>query len=879
MRVPRAKITAPRLPNWFVSRQRLLSELDASPGGAVTLVCAPPGFGKSLLVTDWAVRASEIASVWVTVDRHDDTRRLWASILAALRLCPVVPGESQLHRLQEPPGHGHQDFLADLADALATLPVSVRLVLDNLEEISDPEVMHVVHQLVRTLPEVARVVLCTRRDPPLALSRLRLEGRLCELRADQLRLTLAETTAVLTASGQGVSPAEAALLHERTGGWVAGLRLAAASLSGAVDRQRFLARFGEDEHPVADYLTDEVLAKLPADARDLLSMVSICDPVPAELAAELSGRPDAARILNSLERDFGLVARGQSRSDYQIQVLLRAYLRADLARRTPAMVSRLSATSAAWWAERDRPVEAVRHAQNGASRTLLTTLLRRFAVPLLLKGEHACLSDALATLGDAANADPLLVAVSAADRARTDRLDDRLDGQLEGRNGQRRACWFLPGATELAALTVAANQRAVVNPSKRHAAELALDGLAVHRHSTNAAGGDALAGLSALARAADRLHHRGDRDSAYQNIHAALEVARAHDYEYLEMQCEVLLAAVAMVDGDHQAMSEPAERALAVAAARGWQHTVWSGVASVALGYAALLRAEPEDAGQLLGGGIADGPHPDVESGLRIVHGAAAFDLGKQVTGLREMQHARAAIADRDLAPAQAAMIALLEAQAAVAAGHLAAARTVRSWLTGRVGQCGETLLMRAWEELHAERTAEARAILRPVLDSSSPPLLPYAIVDARLLAARLDLLAGDRPAARRQLRRALADAAPLGLLRPFVLAGHEVHELLLHQLGSFGAAEAVAQNALAAVRRLEHAAMGRVLSEREIAVLSLLPTLLSLEKIADKLGISINTVKSHTRAIYAKLGVSARRAAVVTAYERGLLHTGRVRT
>jgi LuxR family maltose regulon positive regulatory protein len=875
MRVPRAKITAPRLPSWFVSRQRLLSELDSSPGGAVTLVSAPPGFGKSLLLADWAVRSSEITSIWVTVDRHDDAGRLWASILAALRRCPVVPSENQLHQLQEPSGAGSQEFLADLADALATLPVSVRLVLDNLEEISDPEVMHVVHQLVRTLPEVARVVLCARRDPPLTLSRLRLEGRLCELRAEQLRLTLAETDEVLTASGQAVSPPEAALLHQRTGGWVAGLRLAATSLSGAVDRDMFLTHFGEDEHPVADYLNDEVLAKLPAETRDLLSLVSICDPVPAELAAELSGRPDAAKILNGLERDFGLIARGPTRSDYQIQVLLRAYLRADLARRMPAMVSRLSATSAVWWAARDRPVEALRHAQDGASRTLLTTLLRRFAVPLLLEGEHACLRDAFDALGDAASADPLLVAVSAAARART----DRLDGQLDGRNGQRRACWFLPGASELAALTVAANQRALLNAPKPHTAELGPVRLAVHQHSDNAAAGDALAGLSAVARAADRLHHRADRDSACQNIHNSLEIARAHGYDYLAMQCEALLAVVAMIDGDHQAMSKPAERALADAAARDWRHTVWCGAAGLALGYAALLRAEPTDAGQLLARAIADDPPPDVESGLRIVHGAAAFDLGKQVTGLREMQHARAAIADRDLAPAEAAMIALLEAQAAVAAGHLAAARTVRSWLTGRVGQCGETLLMRAWEELHAERTAEARALLRPVLDNSSPPLLAYVTVDARLLAARLDLLAGDRPAARRQLRRALAAAAPLGLLRPFVLAGHEVHELLLHQLGSFGVAEAIARDALAAVRRLEHASMERVLSEREIAVLSLLPTLLSLEKIADRLGISINTVKSHTRAIYAKLGVSARRAAVVTAYERGLLHTGRVRS
>jgi LuxR family maltose regulon positive regulatory protein len=152
------------------------------------------------------------------------------------------------------------------------------------------------------------------------------------------------------------------------------------------------------------------------------------------------------------------------------------------------------------------------------------------------------------------------------------------------------------------------------------------------------------------------------------------------------------------------------------------------------------------------------------------------------------------------------------------------------------------------------------------------PPLLPHSVVEAHLVQAQLDLSAGDRASARRALRRALTVAAPLGVLRPFVLAGPALHELLVHQVGSFGDAEPIAEAALGVLQRRRDASGDTVLSARETGVLSLLPTLLSLDEIAEELGISINTVKSHTRTIYAKLGVSTRRSAVVAAHERGLL-------
>jgi LuxR family maltose regulon positive regulatory protein len=224
----------------------------------------------------------------------------------------------------------------------------------------------------------------------------------------------------------------------------------------------------------------------------------------------------------------------------------------------------------------------------------------------------------------------------------------------------------------------------------------------------------------------------------------------------------------------------------------------------------------------------------------------------------------------------QAASAAVLEFHAALQLGHTTAARTVYGWLAERTHNTtgaashAELLLMRAWAESAAGRHEHARAVLRPVLDGSCSALLPHTLVDAWLLETTLAMAADERPAARRALQSALALAQPLDALRPFTHAGPGVRELLVHQLGSFGTTETFAQQALAAGAPAEN--RHTTLSERELTVLGLLPSMLSLDEIATDLTVSVNTVKSHVRSIYTKLGVSSRRTAVLSAHETGLL-------
>src|SRR4051794_39387598 len=268
--VPRSKTTPPVPPPEFVARPALSDILQRGLGRPVTLVCAPPGYGKTLVLADW-VRHSEVPTAWLALDEEDDDpRRLWGGVLAALRSCPAVPPSSRLCRLAPSRTAVGLDFLDDLLDGLDTLPVPVQLVLDGTHHLRAPDVRHGLQALARAAPSGLRLVLAGRVDPALPVARLRLEERLCELRAEQLRFSPDEAAALLARCGLRLTPPQAALLHARTGGWPTGLRLAALELRGHADPDAFLAAFTGDAQQVAEYLVGEVLSRIPEDERELL---------------------------------------------------------------------------------------------------------------------------------------------------------------------------------------------------------------------------------------------------------------------------------------------------------------------------------------------------------------------------------------------------------------------------------------------------------------------------------------------------------------------------------------------------------------------------------------------------------------------------------
>ena len=382
MHFGRTQITPPSIPPGLVARPALLEALDRGDDRALTLVCAPPGYGKSLLLAHWVRERADTPTAWVNLEPDDnDPRRLWGAVLTALRACPGVPEDSRLHRLVVSRASVELEFLADLVEALDALPVRIRLVLDDAHSLVSPESLRGLQLVMRSPRPQLRLVLATRRDPGLPVARMRLEEQLCELRAQQLQFSAEESALLLERQGIRLAARHRAELQERTGGWPAGLQFAALRLRGHPDPGSFITSFSGDERPVADYLVWEVLEHIREDERDMLLATSICDPLPSRLAVELSGREDAAEQLDRLEHDTGLVvAIDPQRATYRVQQLLRSYLVTELIRSGPDRVAALHRRAAVWNSAAGRAQAALHHAAQAADRTLMTDLLHRWAV-------------------------------------------------------------------------------------------------------------------------------------------------------------------------------------------------------------------------------------------------------------------------------------------------------------------------------------------------------------------------------------------------------------------------------------------------------------------------------------------------------------------
>jgi LuxR family maltose regulon positive regulatory protein len=282
----------------IVVRPRLFGRL-AGPT-RVTIVSGHAGSGKTVLLQSWISQADMAGSVaWVTVKLGErDPQRFWQSVLGALR--ETAAGSALVQPLTAAPDLDGWAILERLLRDLAPLMDQTVLVIDDVHELDPAEVLRQLELLIMRAPPQLRFILATRHDVPLRLHRLRLEGQLAEIRAADLRFTLAEARELFEAAG--VTAPEHAQLAERTEGWAAGLRLAALSLASHPDPERFVAGFSGSERTVAEYLTAEVLDQQSPQVRRLLLRTSVLEGVNGKLADLLTGDEGGERVLQDLEQ-------------------------------------------------------------------------------------------------------------------------------------------------------------------------------------------------------------------------------------------------------------------------------------------------------------------------------------------------------------------------------------------------------------------------------------------------------------------------------------------------------------------------------------------------------------------------------------------------
>jgi LuxR family maltose regulon positive regulatory protein len=375
---------APRL----IDRGDLVAALNRAAAKKVTVISAPAGSGKTSLLRAWAGGPGQRHRLAVVqVQRgQQDAQQFWLALLSAVRAASGTISSA------EPPV-ATPDFNAPamvdrVVSELADAGGGVTLVLDDLHELNSPEAPAQLTRLLTNLPPQVHVILTTRHDVPLRLHRLRLAGELAEIRAADLRFTERETRELLAASGIMLSEAGAALLHQRTEGWAAGVRLAALSLAGHPDPERFVAEFSGSDRTVAEYLVAEMLDRQPPGVQDLLLRTSLLDRVNGELADLLTGRPGSERILLALEdANAFVVSLDGDRTWFRYHHLFADLLRLELRRRLPEEVPALHRRAAGWFTVQGQVAEAIRHTQAAGDWADAARLLADHSFSLTLDGQ------------------------------------------------------------------------------------------------------------------------------------------------------------------------------------------------------------------------------------------------------------------------------------------------------------------------------------------------------------------------------------------------------------------------------------------------------------------------------------------------------------
>lgn len=848
-------------------RDRLVDVLRLEPA-PVTLVLAPAGYGKTSLLASWAARSPSGTIAWVSLDRlDDDPRHLWSGLLAALRTTGRFPAASHLHDLLAPADEVDPGFVDELLREVASLGDPVSLVLDDVHVVQHPRAVASLELLVRRSPSNLRLVLSGRTEPPIGLPRLRLRGALKEIRAPDLAFTLEETVDLVQRHDVGLSEADTKVLHTRTDGWAAGLQIACMAVAGGEEPGAFVDRFDGDDHQVADYLLTEVMDALPDATRRFMLRTSICADLSVGLAERLSDRMDAALLLERLEQRNAFTRRvGRGRATYRYHDLLRTFLLAELRRVDPRAERELRHTAARWFQQEGDHLHAMEHLVMAGDTQQVVELARSQGLAAVLSGRARRLHLILGELPEPARRDPvvaLLLAAAALHLGNTPEADrwlvhldlDTLAGSSD------------PALAVLAAAVGTARARFDLDVRA-----------ALLRLETTPAGttGDPDLDLYALQQRGVARVYVGSYRGAVSDLERATVLARSGGRDVMLISALSFLAGTHASMGDLSATQRDAAEAVALAERRGWGRSQSIAHAYMLLGWMASLRGESRTAERAAAralASLAQHNEPDIELAARSLELYLIGDHHDAFAALQRYLQLYERLADADVSPALLGYAAPVVLQICLDLGERHSARRIAEVAIRRAPDPGEPALLRAMLHSDAGQPMAARSELAPILDGTARCHLVTTEVRAWLLAVAIDQDAGNSTRAQERLRTALHRAEPAGLLQPFT-ESRRFADLLIGGKGRFGRSEAFVDRILERLPPAaadEHDALVR-LTPTELEILRDLPSLLTLREIARTRSISVNTVKSHLRAIYRKLDADGRRGAVEVARSRGLL-------
>lgn len=880
-----------------VPRPRLSERLNEGLDRKLTLVSASAGFGKTTLVAEWAAGCGRPVA-WLSLDERDnDAASFLAHLVAAVnRMAESIGGEAAPPRISPP--SSTDTALTVLLNETAAFPVPFVLVLDDFHVIRAKPIDDAVAFLLEHLPPQMHLVIATREDPQLPLSRLRVRGDLTELRAADLRFSAGEAAAFLNeAMGLALSADDIAALESRTEGWIAGLQLAALSMRGREDIPAFIRAFAGDNRYILDYLVEEVLRRQPAPIRNFLLQTSILERLSGPLCDAVTGDGESGARLEALEKgNFFVVPLDDRREWYRYHHLFGEVLAAHLKSDQPDRVPEIHRRASQWYESHGSAADAIRHALSagdvaraadlielawpqmrrlrqglavlGWLKALPDELVRRrpvlcaeFAWALMAGGEFEAVEERLrdAERGLDAAAD---IHASMADRVVVDQAEfERLPGTIAG---YRAACAQVLGDIP-AAIRYA-----------RQVLDLVPEGDRLRRGAAAA-----LLGLAAWT--------SGDLETAYRLFDEGMDGVRLAGNISDAIGGAIALADIRIAQGRLRQAMKVYERGLALAEEHGERMSRGAIDIYVAKSELSRERNDLQAAAELL------------LTGKELNERALRPQIGYRW----HVAMARLAEANEDLNGA----LAYLQEAERLYRGHFfpnvrpVPAIKTRVWLAmGRLDDAldwareqglsaeDELSYLREFEhvtlarvllaKLRHDRTdrsiGQVSILLERLLKAAGEGGRTGSAIEILILQAMAHDARGDRSAALGPLERALSFAEPEGYVRVFADEGRPMAALLeaaLKQgvctgyirrlLSAFGSAESGTTH--------KRQALSEPLSDRELEVLRLFRTELSGPDIARMLHISLNTLRSHTKNIYSKLEVNNRRAAVRRAEELDL--------
>ncbi|MBD5785664.1 hypothetical protein IF650_05680 [Cellulosimicrobium terreum] len=893
-----ARTSVPVLPPTTVTRPGLDLLLAPSFERRLTLVSAGPGWGKTTTVAAWARSRPDARIAWLTLEPFDDTpAAFWTDVLAALRASGAVPPGHPLDRLDVPSGMS-SDLQRRILRALELLPDPVVLVLDDLHHVAGTHVTRTLDDLLR-YPLPLHLVALSRIDPPLMLQRLRGQGEITELGVAELAFDAPSVASLGARHGRTLCPAEIEQLLDETGGWAVGVRLQVEAPTGPAGRARA-------DRSAAEYLLAEVLDRQDTATRRFLLRTSLASTVCVELAEALDPGAPAARLLPGLASSHGFVtAFGEQRTWFRYHPLLREMLQNELRLEDPAAVPAVHRAAARWLLRHGEPLRALEHAVLSEDWRLVGQVFVEGAATHLAGPHRDAVGDLLRRVPFADLEPDVELHLSAGSLALVDeRLDatahhvDRARALLDqecGRPGSAAAVLveLLEVSTSrsvgdvrvLAAAAGAALAAADAVPFPFPALETYRALARAHRQAGLAwcASSSVISASPAPPPArvvVDEPDQSDQGDQGDQGDEGALGARSLVDLGAQAARALLDVSAGRVADGEARART-----VLEAARARGWATHVQSRAAHAALAWAQHLHAVDAGLDRALSRSLAadvGGREPASETAVRLLQARVAASRGHARAAWQALDGADHALGNAPAPPVLADLwvratteVHLLDdaptrADVRGGSGSPRPSRVDREGL----GSPAVTAVCRARRLLAAGRADAALRAVDEVAGAPSSDVDDLTRVEAALVEASVLARAGSRRA-EPAVDRALVLAGAEHLAHPFLtVPGVELRATLVRAVAHGDAA------LLAHLRSLlgredagpEPAPLVEPLTERELAMLAVLPTMESNLEIAEDFFVSVNTVKAHLKSLYRKLGVGTRRDAVRRGRDLGIL-------